>query len=132
MCCIAQSKLTKKFLQDNKYTKFVTVFKVLKRDEYAGKPYLKAPYRGTEYIAGEYSVEGLTRARGKECDVSLGIHVYLDKKSAEKLRRQTYNSTVVEMTALVQDVIGVGDGNHAVFRRVYFSQSEYDRKLKGR
>lgn len=130
MCCTGSIEETKKFLSKHRNHKKVTVYKVLKYN----MAQIYSPYQYTPYEPGIIYSDYLNSRIKCDISVSTGIHVWLDKKTAESHAKRRGGKVAV-MTAEVKDLIAVGyfhdyKGLNAVFNKVKFSNSEYDKFIK--
>ena len=133
MCCIANLELTNKFLEKKR----IKVYKGLVITKKREKKELISPYEGWPYAPGVIVADVCGQRITESCPISYGIHVYLSKKSClDFAEKRDY--TVVEFTANIEDLLGVGTfdnegpSDNAVFKQVYLSEEEYKRVIKCR
>lgn len=138
MCLTNQTDELKKFKSKHKNHTTVTVYKYLEVEYINTIPRLVAPFRGGfEYKAGINLPT--TNFKGKVIDkqniTSGGLHVYLNKKSAND---EGYDdSYLVKFTAKLKDLIAVNrydDGfgiivYTGVFKKLHLAPSEYKRAI---
>lgn len=125
MCLYTDEIQTLKFLNKHKNHKTVTVYKnLIIEEQFLVSPYYCMQYKIGKNVSNSKAKLNLTDNR----KISLGIHVYETKKRA--MYNRSYNETVCKFTANISDLIGVSH-THLVFKKVYLSQSEYNRILKG-
>lgn len=120
MCAIIVLEDTKNFLKANKNRKTVKVYKNL--DLIDGE--LTSPIYSHIWKPGENKSNSRAGLQKRDyTKISKGIHTYLTREEAEFWNDPP--RVVVELTAFIEDLIGVDD-LVGVFKKVYLSKKEYE------
>jgi hypothetical protein len=152
MCLKTNRKVAQKYLKKWNGKKTVTVYKAFEIREFEWRKYRKNHWSteiletklvpalvtdcvGFEYKVGETIAKTYVRAKLGTCrdnvDVNHGLHVFLDKREAEKYATRG-GLIVVPLTAEIKDCTAIGkygDDDSAVFKKLTLSQKEYDRAI---
>lgn len=143
MCLDNSVAAVNDFLKKNKKRKVIKAFKVVslaseyRKNAYwgfvaTGKKVLKPPFMsGKPYRGGEYKSN--SDAKGvctKNKPLYRGIHVCLTKERAAYLSGYQYGYKVLEVTARIEDLIGVNcNQSEAVFKKIYVPKKEVKKAL---
>jgi hypothetical protein len=153
MCLRTNKKVAQKYLKKWNGKKKVTVYKAFAIKEYEWRKYaihdwyqpnvletkqvkaLVTDCQEFEYKVGETVATTYVRAKLGTCrdnvGINHGLHVFLDKKEAEKYA-EVRDLIVVPLTAEVKDCAAIGkygEYDSAVFKKLTLSQKEYDRAI---
>ena len=137
MCMTKDNFATQQFLNKHRGKKYVVVWKIYELR--SGK--LHPPYMITALPIRPGSIKSnrVTKVFDPydrcetfgRVDIRRGIHVYLTRRRARKMRT-SYDGKVFKCTARLDDLVGVSSYGHAVFMKIYISRKEFKRGKKGR
>lgn len=131
MCAYVDLKATQDFVKKNKGNHKIRVYKYLR---FRGRAnfsidMLIAPYKYTEYKPGINKSDSRSKLQNRNnIEINKGIHTYLSSKNAYYHR--PYTAIVVGFTADIYDLICVGYGGEAVWKKVTMTERSYKDAIK--
>lgn len=141
MCATVDLKAQNDFVKKNKNNHKIKLYKLLKVRNFGGVwntnlwKYEYQSYVGGPYIGGYKFNPGINKSDSKQklqtkdgIQVDKGIHCFLSKRAAHNYDNDPY-LTLVTVYADIDDLICIGHGKQAVFKKVFLSKLSHDRVL---